>query len=533
MPPIHTQPAAAEVAAPISRRPATPSVDPGSSSPCNDPGLRSVRASWRMTTPRGRSSYDRVGPLARKLATLALVVAVPTQAPSAGQSSSTARHMSSAGSAAQPWRAWFGHKMRSCARLSALLVPLRRPGERRVSVLERRNFMSLAMSRSSAKVGRARLGILAFAVLAFLAVLGVSGVASAGSVNPPSWSVAKSPNGGDLIASELTGVSCVSPTNCTAVGNGAGFIGGTPAWLIEAWNGSAWSVVKEGPIGNKSPLDYTTFSGVSCPSATYCAAVGSNNGGKRWQTVIEQWNGSTWSVIDTPKIPGKSVGGGLNAVSCMSAQDCTAVGELLDHGTASQGLVERWNGSGWKIVNSPPAPGGYLRGVSCVTASDCTAVGWDGGFTVSTVSPLIERWDGKNWTIMKSPLPSGHGALNGVSCVAARTCTAVGSDRNGDGPLIERWNGKNWTIAKSRALSGHGSLNGVECLSARSCTAVGGPVDTSSGQIIVRWNGSQWLRATAPRGNHDAILNAVSCATTVSCTAVGFNGNPIIEQSHA
>ena len=52
-------------------------------------------------------------------------------------------------------------------------------------------------------------------------------------------------------------------------------------------------------------------------------------------------------------------------------------------------------------------------------------------------------WDGTSWSVLSSPDPdSGWNTLNGVSCVAASDCFAVGYASASSGPiypLIEEW----------------------------------------------------------------------------------------------
>ena len=71
------------------------------------------------------------------------------------------------------------------------------------------------------------------------------------------------------IASELLGVSCVSATDCLAVGDQTNLSSGRSLTLVQSWNGSTWSTV---PSPNANGDNF--LSGVSCTSAGFCAAVG-------------------------------------------------------------------------------------------------------------------------------------------------------------------------------------------------------------------------------------------------------------------
>ena len=63
----------------------------------------------------------------------------------------------------------------------------------------------------------------------------------------------------------------------------------------------------------------TVLSGVSCVTTSFCVAVGQATGPK---PVIEQWNGSAWTVASTSL--GESLG--MDGVSCTSLNFCEAVG---------------------------------------------------------------------------------------------------------------------------------------------------------------------------------------------------------------
>lgn len=83
-------------------------------------------------------------------------------------------------------------------------------------------------------------------------------------------------------------------------------------------------------------------------------------------------------------------------MSCASKTACTAVGSYVN-GRSGRGftLAERWNGSGWSIQQTPSLGGeGYLKGVSCASTSVCTAVGAVGGGPGEASGPrmLVERY---------------------------------------------------------------------------------------------------------------------------------------------
>ena len=235
-----------------------------------------------------------------------------------------------------------------------------------------------------------------------------------------------------------------------------------------------WPVVASPNNGTSDNV----FNGVSCPTATFCAAVGQyrDTGLGVLATLVESWNGTAWTIVSSPTSP--TTDSGLNGVSCASASSCIAVGFYLDGSGFSRTLIEKWDGTSWTAASSPNASSASnsLSGVSCASAGSCTAVGsYDTGS--SLFQTLIEQWDGTNWSLAASPNSgTSHNYLHGVSCPSATFCTAVGDFTPSSGPeqtLIETWGGTAWSIASSSNAFGSNFLYGVTCLSSTSCTAVG------------------------------------------------------------
>jgi hypothetical protein len=78
----------------------------------------------------------------------------------------------------------------------------------------------------------------------------------------------------------------------------------------------------------------------------------------------------------------------LSGVSCVSATDCKAVGEYRNAHNDSLSLALKWNGSVWSMQDTPEPFGvaGYypLSAVSCTAGMACTAVGTRGTETISS-----------------------------------------------------------------------------------------------------------------------------------------------------
>ena len=265
---------------------------------------------------------------------------------------------------------------------------------------------------------------------------------------------------------------------------------------------------------------------VSCPAVSACTAVGYYlDPAGRYVPLAEAWNGSSWTQQTVPSPAGAQMPG-LNGVSCVSASFCAAVGVPDESGSSSPGFAGTWNGSSWSLPSMPSPAGGtnvVLKAVSCVSASFCEAVG---SYTASdTTLSLAEEWNGTAWTVQSTPSQAGVPTqLDGVSCVSATFCQAA----DFYGAMAEEWNGTSWTAQPVPIPSGMTSpgLLSVSCPSQTFCEAAGAyfnPVTDLQTTFAETWNGTSWQEQSVPQAaSSDQLLQAVSCASAAFCEAVGY-----------
>jgi hypothetical protein len=197
----------------------------------------------------------------------------------------------------------------------------------------------------------------------------------------------------------LVSVSCVTTSFCVAVGYAT--VSGVNSILMEQWDGSAWALVTPPAVpGANGPSLY----GVSCPSATFCQAVG---GGGRWRAggpFALQWNGSTWSV-QTIGLPSGVHDGALLSASCTTASFCMAVGGGFN-GVNTVSMAFIWNGSTWTQATLPATATVFVTAyVSCAGLSFCAA-------TAANTGPVnqILTWNGSSWSLAQNvPTPASGG----------------------------------------------------------------------------------------------------------------------------
>jgi hypothetical protein len=212
--------------------------------------------------------------------------------------------------------------------------------------------------------------------------------------NGTSWSLVKAPKQVGF----LNGVTAVSTNDVWAVGNfiNASHVNQT---LIEHWNGHKWSVVASPNVGTQN----NELFGVTAVSANDIWAVGffAPSANVPLQTLTLHWDGSSWSVVPSPNVAGTQ-NNELFGVAAVSATDVWAVGEFIT-GSSVQTLIEHWNGSSWSVVSSPSA--GQLKGIAIVSANDIWAVG-SVLINFSVFQTVIEQWNGTSWSVVPSPNPS-------------------------------------------------------------------------------------------------------------------------------
>jgi hypothetical protein len=325
-------------------------------------------------------------------------------------------------------------------------------------------------------------------------------------------------------------VSCVSATDCTAVGYWADQ-NGFEYTLVEAWNGSAWSL-RRSPNIARTP--YNVLHRVWCGSAKACMAVGnSTNGAGLPAPLAETWNGSAWTITRRAPLPAGATSAQFAGVWCVAAASCLAVGEYIEHHGPQFPLAETWNGSTWSIlaVSEPPkAAYGVLSKVFCSSPARCVAVGYYANPGRSPVA-WADSLSGRRWTISYPPLPPSavSSQLISVWCTATRACTAAGDYSTTKYDYLgfaATWNGRAWTLHVPARPGGvvRDPLIDLWCATPTACTAVGYLArKTAVVSLAETWNGTTWSRQATPnpaRSPYTA-LTGISCRPSF-CETVGY-----------
>ena len=372
---------------------------------------------------------------------------------------------------------------------------------------------------------------IAVAPLLMAGAMSAIGPAGASASACAAWTVVRPPDpGGTTRDNVLQGVVTLSSRAAWAAGYY--FNGIAAQTLVERWNGSAWSQVPSQNIGGRA--NFNELNGVAATPTGSAWAVGYDFGGAANQTLIEQWNGALFRRVASPDPGGRSQNNVLTAVAATSGSNAWAVGTYLSR-PANRTLIEHWNGHTWTQVPSPSpsSNNNALTGVAATSAGNAWAVGYY--ISRAGYQTLIEHWNGATWTRVASPSPSSNdNFLTGVAATSVRNAWAVGYYFSGSSyqTLTEHWNGATWTHVASPNASGSGGFNeltGAVAISPGDAWTAGWYFDGTADQTLVEhWNGSSWRRMATPDVGGSSALNAlyaISASSAGDAWAVGRYNN--------
>jgi hypothetical protein len=246
-----------------------------------------------------------------------------------------------------------------------------------------------------------------------VAVGATSSTASGGELTSPvpfvetetsgNWQAATPPLPVGMTTGSLQSVSCAASGSCVAVGGS----------VVEALSGSSWTA-------SVFPGTDPVVNAVSCPAAGSCTAAGTTGTDPQVPTAFTLAGGS-WTTVAIPGRVGylPTDGISLSGLSCPTLTWCAAVGIAQSMVSPSSIAYVLQNGA-WTEQTAYATTDPGLSGVDCPAVGECVAVGGNGVYT---------PWNGVWWSV-PYPTPPGANAtpsVNAVSCASALVCTTAGS----------------------------------------------------------------------------------------------------------
>ena len=188
---------------------------------------------------------------------------------------------------------------------------------------------------------------------------------------------------------DITANSCVSPGNCSAVGEYQDTAGRTQVFAVNKVNGTWHQAMAIPGIAGLNAGGFASVVSVSCASAGNCGAGGTyTDSSKHVQAFIVNEVNGTWH--DAIKVPGTAAVdqysvGGVGAVSCPAPGNCSAGGTFrsprdpLGHEDAF--VVSEVNGT-WQTAIAVPGLAAlsqsgtaHFYALSCGAVANCSAGG--------------------------------------------------------------------------------------------------------------------------------------------------------------
>lgn len=234
-------------------------------------------------------------------------------------------------------------------------------------------------------------------------------------------------------SSQLNALAAIAPDNIWAVGffeNRAGIprtsqMLGPLEPLVEHWNGTSWQNILDAAFPQRSIFNTIAASSADniWISGSFTSA-GSGNGGNPGENILLHWNGQHWQHVSVD--PNAYV----SSISVLAANDVWAIGYgPANNPVGSTPIVEHWNGTAWSVMQTPDATPQQVLNASVSFSSIAAAstrnvwiVGsaWDGR---SIYYQVVEHWDGQQWHVLPPDRREDPGQLNGVTSIAGKIWT--------------------------------------------------------------------------------------------------------------
>jgi hypothetical protein len=276
---------------------------------------------------------------------------------------------------------------------------------------------------------------------------------------------------------------------------------------------------------------------VDVPASSDVWAVGYRyefvGGALEFRTVVEHSTGGSFVMVPSPDRETAPATNFLQDVSGNSSTEVWAVGWSRPPGGVGRTLIEHWNGSSWSIATStdPGQFGNILQGVVALGSNDVWAVGarQDSFYQ----APMAEHWNGSSWSTATVPNPkfcTGHSYLTDINAVSPTNVWAVGwctaSSHGGEQGYVVRWNGSRWVFASAvtAGIPQNTELYGISVAGTRGIWAVG--LSRDDGALALRWDGTAWQRLPiGPSQSQSTLAGVVAPYKSLAWTA-GAGASP-------
>lgn len=310
----------------------------------------------------------------------------------------------------------------------------------------------------------------------------------------------------------------------------AAFALGTASTGASGQSCGSWEVV---PSPNPPAAQNAIIRDITSIAADDAWAVGdwwgTVNGVVQNFAMTMHWDGTKWSLVSTPQpAPCADCRNlALYGVDALGPDDVWAAGgqtkQAPDGFVGTHILVMHWNGTAWRVMDTPVqvgASGDLIWRVTALAPNDV----WFFGENIYNPQlrlglAIAMHWDGSRFEFTDVPIvnfvgsgSTSNNSLHAGSALAPDNIWAVGAGGDGD-PLvcdlsqIHHWNGRTWTHVPSQPPDGCAwhSLYAVEALATDDVWAGGETFDGDYHGLSLHWRGSTWVQEPTPIGITDFV----------------------------
>lgn len=219
---------------------------------------------------------------------------------------------------------------------------------------------------------------------------------------------------------------------------------------------------------------------------------------------VEQLRGGNWRTVPLAASPDPANYLLLPlAITAVAPGDAWLAGSReLSNGKSAGSLIEHWDGRSWSVVADPAAgrPHTTLNAIKAFSPTDIWAAG-DQVAPDGTLVPLVERYDGTRWSDVTVAPGNGQTYLDGIGGTGGHDVWLVGSDAiagSSTGPFAEHWDGTSWQVSPGLPQTAGASLTGVYSGAAGDVWATVRTVDRGDSGVLLHFDGSSWTTTHMP-----------------------------------
>jgi hypothetical protein len=363
-------------------------------------------------------------------------------------------------------------------------------------------------------------------------VIGIAAVAVISSPKvhnqAPAWrlvSYVGSPSWHKVGQTNLAEAFLTCPTTSTCYEEGWAPAATQTTQILITHNGGATWTHWLGPPGYL----WTGPQSLSCANADWCVTLLQDQSGP-YLFFVTANGGKTWTSLPGPtNLPWNFA---VTGVSCPAAGSCLALGSTgTGPGTLNRSLTTT---NGWRTWTESKLPAGFSSGgVQCFVGGHCVTLGGNVVAGVGTAAALYSTNGGATWRAADLP---DNMALYSFSCSTAVDCMAVGSaTTTGRASVVVTTDGgRSWTPVSGKLP--HATPAVVACATPYYCwSSVVSPLDLAelhgsasvpyANVLFVTRNGADhWQPVSLPAHLADASFQGygMSCPSMSRCFALGY-----------